>query len=229
MSNYMNALYGLLLLLFAQVTIADVNITLGQEIAQNGTAEGVPACASCHGEAGQGNNSVGFPRLAALPTPYILQQLNDLADSARHNSMMSPVAGLLTPQQKRALADYYASLPVVMQTPASPTQENSMQRAGKAIATVGKLSQNLPACDRCHGVNGAGVGEQFPPLAGQSAIYLENQLLSWKNGDRPAGALDLMPGIASQLSPQQIKEIAHYYSRLSQPIMTQSTHQGEKP
>ena len=67
----------------------------GAGIATNGTPGGVPACASCHGEHGEGNADAGFPRLAGLPSLYMREQLAAFADEQRDNPIMTPVAKTL--------------------------------------------------------------------------------------------------------------------------------------
>ena len=74
--------------------------------AQGDAKSGIPPCSSCHGNAGQGNPAVGFPRLAGLPAPYIERQLEALATKQRDNAMMHPVAKTLSPTQLHALAVY---------------------------------------------------------------------------------------------------------------------------
>ena len=50
----------------------------GKELALKGR-EGVAACTSCHGENGEGNFELGYPRLAGLHPKYITKQLYDFA------------------------------------------------------------------------------------------------------------------------------------------------------
>lgn len=82
---------------------------------------------------------------------------------------------------------------------------------GAWLATRGRWSSGLPACAQCHGPGGLGVGETFPPLAGQPAAYISGQLHGWKTGARPPGPMALMPVIASKLSDADIAAVADYY------------------
>lgn len=224
MTHVVRSLWGLLLLLAGQMALANAGETRGEDIAINGSASGIPACSSCHGMRGEGNAAVGFPRLAGLPVPYLTGQLTALADGSRRNVMMSPVAKLLSDRQRQALANYYAALPGV----AKKREDGERFATGHLLATAGYPARQLPACDRCHGQQGAGVGTQFPALAGQSEVYLENQLTAWQNGERPPGPLNLMPGITSRLTQNQIKQVAGYYSRLPLPPLS-SESQGVAP
>lgn len=73
-------------------------------------------------------------------------------------------------------------------------------------------------CAACHGLNGVSVADNIPNLAGQRALYLENQLKAYKDGIRkppsPAHPIAIMSAMASQLSAAQIADVAAYFSSL---------------
>jgi cytochrome c553 len=82
--------------------------------------------------------------------------------------------------------------------------------AGKAkVATV---------CAACHGANGVSVGDTIPNLAAQRAGYVEAQLKAFKDGTRSQpGAMAnsvIMRAIASQLSADDIANVAAYFASL---------------
>lgn len=58
------------------------------------------------------------------------------------------------------------------------------------------------------------MGPGFPPLAGQSATYLANQLKAWKTGARPPGPMGLMAVVAKKLSEAEVLAIAEHYAAL---------------
>lgn len=67
-------------------------------------------------------------------------------------------------------------------------------------------------CGRCHGDDGLGRGENaFPKLAGQSSGYISLSLEAFAGGERHSG---IMEPIAAALSPEDVRELADYYSRL---------------
>jgi len=68
-------------------------------------------------------------------------------------------------------------------------------------------------CSDCHGLDGNPVSPQFPRLAGQQEAYLVKQLNEFQTQHRadPMGSA-YMWGIARGLAPQQISEIAAYFS-----------------
>lgn len=188
------------------------DLTVGQSIATQGTTKGVAACIGCHGAKGEGNALAAFPRLAGVNARYLSTQLAAFADGSRQNAIMQPLAALLSASERDAVANYFAGL-----TPpagAMTRDEVSVPPSdmGAWIATRGRWEQGLPACVQCHGPGGAGVGSTFPPLAGQPALYIANQLRNWKDGTRPPGPLALMPAIASKLSDTDIAAVAAYYA-----------------
>ena len=74
-------------------------------------ATGVPGCVGCHLPDGAGSER--YPRLAGQPQAYIVQQLMDFKSGTRTNDrahVMRPLAGRLTDEEMRAVAEYLAGL-----------------------------------------------------------------------------------------------------------------------
>ena len=73
-------------------------------------------------------------------------------------------------------------------------------------------------CSACHGMNGVSVSDNIPNLAAQRAGYIENQLKALKEGSRRAGTSTsptaTMAAIASQLSADDISNVAAYFASL---------------
>ena len=82
--------------------------------------------------------------------------------------------------------------------PPAPAKPD-LQRGQQIASTV---------CVACHGANGVSVTDAIPNLAGQKALYIENQLKAFKDGVRkapsPAHPTATMAAIATQLSPADI-------------------------
>ena len=193
---------------------APINSALadGATITLHGNERGAPACITCHGAQGEGIPADGFPRLAGLNAGYLRTQLDAFANGQRVNAMMTPIAQTLSEGERVAVAYYYAGLSDAVSAPASAAELNS---PGERLATQGRWSQGLPACVQCHGAMGSGVGTGFPALAGQSALYIENQLHAWQQGARAPGPLALMKVVAFKLSATDIHDVAVYFSALS--------------
>ena len=184
----------------------------GQTIANEGLGSDAAPCTSCHGADGGGNPAAGFPRLAGIGAPYLADQLDAFASGARDNAVMKPIAQALSDDQRRAVAEYYSGLSVPEQ---DSTDTDDIPAAGVELAEHGRWSDGLPACVQCHGPAGVGVGERFPPLAGQSATYIENQLRAWRNGKRPGGPMGLMAGVAAKLEEADLAPVARYFAAQS--------------
>jgi cytochrome c553 len=81
----------------------------GAELFAKGIEDrGVPACASCHGDAALGQGA--FPRLADQHAGYITEQLRNFRDNARANETMHQTALPLADDEIAALAAYLSSL-----------------------------------------------------------------------------------------------------------------------
>lgn len=184
------------------------SVAQGQQIAAQGTPQGVAACIGCHGASGEGN--AAFPRIAGTGQAYLQAQLDAFADGSRKNPIMQPFAQKLSAPERTSLAMYYSQLkaPFLSSDTASPTSDD----AGAWLATRGRWTDQLPACAQCHGPGGSGVGAQFPPIAGLPVAYLTEQLQAWKAGTRPPGPLGLMPAVAHKLSDKDIDAVAAYYA-----------------
>jgi cytochrome c553 len=200
----------------------------GGQIAASGNGREAPACSACHGAQGEGQPDVANPRLAGLDSAYLMAQLNAFAERTRDNETMSPIAKALSPDERRAVATFYAGS-------ATPKIEESRQAddktiaAGAALAGRGDWSKGLPGCGQCHGAAGQGVGKTFPGLAGQSAEYIMKQLKAWKDGKRSNDPLHLMTGISIKLNDDQIAAVAAYYASLPVAPLASVKPLGSKP
>ena len=206
----------------AFVSMITISWADGAAIARHGNKHGSPTCTTCHGEQGEGMPAKGFPKLAGLNAGYLQSQLDAFADGQRVNEVMTPIARILENEERVALARYYSGLSSSTIKTAPPGA--AINANGELLATKGRWSQGLPACMQCHGSQGVGVGTVFPALAGQSSVYLENQLRAWQEGARPPGPLGLMKVVASKLSVADIQAVAEYFSTL--PVRDSSTAQA---
>jgi cytochrome c553 len=85
-------------------------IARGRDIFEHGIpAQGVPACAACHGQDALGSDA--YPRLAGQHAEYILKQLASFQSNMRNIAVMHGVAQNLRTPEMKAVADYLESLP----------------------------------------------------------------------------------------------------------------------
>lgn len=182
----------------------------GEVLATTATGGGA-ACVSCHGPRGEG--IANFPRLAGIGPAYLRAQLEAFATGARKNPVMQPIAQALSAEQRGQVAAYFSALP------GPPVGQDRTARApseiGVWLATRGRWQDGVPACAQCHGPGGVGVGENLPPLAGQPAAYLADQLKAWQGGARHPGPLGLMETIARKLSAADIQAVSDYYAGIA--------------
>jgi cytochrome c553 len=67
------------------------------------------------------------------------------------------------------------------------------------------------ACAPCHGFEGIGNDPAIPNLAGQSVIYLYNQMMAFRTGARKHPEMNFFSG---QMTQEEMQAIAEYYSKL---------------
>jgi cytochrome c553 len=89
-------------------------------------------------------------------------------------------------------------------TPAASAAPSTPFAAGKAASGEAKAA----LCTACHGPNGNSANPEWPRLAGQSAVYLAEQLRLFRSGvrDNP-----IMKPLAASLNDQDISDLAVYY------------------
>lgn len=224
------------------VVIDPAAAAAGKILATTGR-ENILACSACHGANGEGNNEAGNPRLAGLHPQYIEKQLHDFRRNPLHTGVaiepiardysktpriykdltiyspgtreditMNALAKEMSDAEITNVANYYGSLGFKA-TPV-PSDFQSLER-GMELAVRGKPEYMMPRCDSCHGPEGEGFGELFPPLAGQPVKYIISQLNKWQSGQRDNDQLSMMKNTANLLTDADKVLIAKYYANQS--------------
>lgn len=148
-------------------------------------------CRTCHGSDGFAKIPIA-PHIGGEPAPYLAAQLRAFRDGSREHEMMTVVARGLSDQQIADVAAYYA--------------------AHVASATLTAPEDGAPElCVSCHGVDGLAVVEDVPHLAGETNIYIETQLKAFRTGKRTS---EVMTDIAADLSDDEIRAMANWFSRV---------------
>jgi len=174
-----------------------------------GAAKAV-VCQACHGPMGHSANPE-WPSLAGLGAPYIAAQLQNFKEGKRVNAIMMPNAMRLTPQDMSDLAAYFDSQTSTKGLEADP----SLAKAGELLYRGGDTTRAVPACEACHGPNGAGnEPAKFPALRGQQSVYVLSQLHNYASGQRGTGPNGIMQMIAGRLSEDEMKAVASYVQGL---------------
>jgi len=78
-----------------------------------------------------------------------------------------------------------------------------------AAGNPARVKDKLAVCAACHGADGNSQVEDFPRIAGQYEDYLVQALTAYKSGARKNA---IMAAQAQNLSKQDIKDLAAYYS-----------------
>ena len=156
-------------------------------------------CAICHSPSGA--QRADAPALSGQYAAAVYKELKDFKDGARSNSVMNPLAGVLSDTDLRDLAAYYAYLPRVHEA------DEKSRPAAPIIVVYGSPLRNIPACASCHDGLKAGA----PWLEGQPTVYLKAQLAAFANDGRRNDIGEQMRNIARGMTPSEVEEATAYY------------------
>jgi cytochrome c553 len=182
--------------------------------AEKGRAKAV-VCIACHGATGAGARPE-IPHLAGQNQTYLIAQMkalrrtgqdavNPSAPGLRADVVMGHQAAALSDADIDDIAAYYSSRSCVS------------VKTGDARP----LPALVQRCVSCHGPAGRSTTPTVPRLAGQQEIYLQNQLMAFREstekdkpqeGERRARHHPVMSRQASLLSEPDIGTLAHYFS-----------------
>lgn len=192
----------------------------GEQIYKNGKGD-VPACNSCHGQDGLGDDAMGTPRLASQGYKFLVKQLSDFASDKRKDTtmfVMNTNAKGLSAQEHMDVARYLTDLQQPTEASTSDmkavkelgTTPVGVRYLGKSIAQYGIPARDVPACHSCHGYNGRGAFPMYPKLNGQRYTYLVAQLKKWRDGSRANDAMSQMQKVAQKLTDEEIYNVATF-------------------
>ncbi len=184
------------------------------------------ACAACHGA--DGNPSIEmYPRIAGQSERYSAQQMALIATGQRTSGAavaMVPFVKDLTAQDMRDIGAYFATQKgaagiaddtVVAE---GPYKDMKFYEVGQHLYRAGDAQRGLPACMACHGPTGAGnPGPAYPHIGGQHAGYVARRLQEYqtgRTGETDKAHFQIMAGIASKLTEQEIQALGSYLQGL---------------
>jgi cytochrome c553 len=219
------------LFFFAVSIFAHGSIAQAQdgEHAPDTMAARVLACASCHGDKGQGTNDDYFPRLAGKPAGYLYNQLIAFRDGRRKYPPMNYLLEFLPDPYLRSMAEYFASEQPPFPPPATPIVSGTMLARGEMLATKGDSDREIPACANCHGPSFTGMEPAIPGLLGLRTNYISAQLGAWRYGTRTAAAPDCMQIVAGHLTEEDVKALAAWLSSRQAPTNPTPEPHGSLP
>jgi len=204
----------------------------GEAIFNNGKGN-VPACNSCHGATGLGDDNLGTPRLAGQIFTYIYKQLEDFATDKRQDTtmyVMNANAKGLSEQDRKDVAAYLNSIGRTfvgkelqdtsggsdVKALAASGVEVGVSHLGKSIVNYGDGARGIPACLSCHGHNGRGQDPMYPRIGEQKFTYLVKQLKNLRDGSRANDPMSQMQMVARKLTDEDILNVATYLTQAPQ-------------
>lgn len=174
-------------------------------------------CAACHGAAGRGTSDGTVPAISGQHGSVLLKQLVDFRHEQRWDERMEHFTDrhhLETAQDLTDVAAYVSKL---------PRFPNMSDAIGDGVFLHDGASVYFRECEACHGPLGQGDGLRLRPrLAGQHYEYLLRQMgvtaAGFRPGMDPAHVLRLR-----KLTPEQIRGVADYLSRVSPDLSSRAT------
>ena len=177
----------------------------------------VQGCVTCHGQSGQGTQNGYFPRIAGKPAGYLYNQLVAFRDGTRKYPPMNYLVAYLPDSYLKEMAGHFAAQRPAFATKETPTADAKAIERGRAIATAGDKSRQIPPCISCHGAGLTGMEPGIPGLVGLRAAYIAAQLTRWRVGDRRAAEPDCMKRIATRLSESDVAAVAAWLATQDPP------------
>lgn len=162
------------------------------------------SCSACHGSAGAARADA-VPILAGMPAWYLKKAVDDYAAGRRPSPEMEPFSKMVNTLGVDDVAAYFAA----QKRQASPVKLDSAAVASGRTAST--------QCAGCHGDDGRGDQTKgTPPLAGQPAGYLLNQMKLFKADKRSPGDANLtaLKALMKGVDDATLANLAAYYSSL---------------
>jgi cytochrome c553 len=154
-------------------------------------------CYGCHGIPNYKNvyPTYSVPKLQGQHPEYLAAALTGYRNGDRAHATMHAQASTMSDQDMQDIAAFLAGKPLAAPPDAKPKGE------------MPKKAQEL--CASCHGPTGISAVAIYPNLAGQHADYIQRALLDYKSGARKNA---IMSGFVADLTPDQIRELAQFFS-----------------
>lgn len=172
--------------------------------AQKGRTLGY-TCLGCHGIENYNNvyPTYKVPMLVGQHPEYIVIALKAYKSGERSHGTMHAQASSMNEQDMQDIAAYLAGEVV---TSGGPTAQ-----------TVGTAPAATAICQTCHGREGVGIMGIYPTLSGQHPDYLEQALKQYRSGARRNA---IMAPFASQLKPEELREVSEYFAKQKPALKT---------
>ncbi len=210
----------------------------GKAIYESGKGN-VPACNSCHGAEGLGDDNLGTPRLAGQMYQFLYKQMNDYATDKRQDTtmyVMNANAKGLSEEDRRDVSAYMNSMGKSyagkhLREASGGSDLAALREAGVDVGVthIGKImvlygvpERGIPSCYACHGFNGRGVEPMYPKINEQKYSYLVSQLKKLRDGSRANDPMGQMRAVAKKMTDEDIYNVAAYLTQAPQTTMGSS-------
>ncbi len=185
-------------------------------------------CSGCHGEFGQGGKDGEYPRIAAQPIEFIMNQLRLFRDRKRKNfAMVEYIDERQMPENDMYdISRYLAE--IKLKTHLSPVDETAPDFDAYARLLESKMTMQIPKapgniergkkiynkeCDSCHGKEGLGDHKKaVPMLSGQYTNYLWKQVKQLRTLERIHDEDSPKEELLNEFSDEDLTDIFAYLS-----------------
>lgn len=169
-------------------------------------------CAGCHGIPGYTNAYPQYPvpKIAGQNEQYIIDALHGYQSADRKHPTMGAQAQSLSESDIQNIAAYLSSLAPAMPK-MSDAEQTKLNDHLDELAKASPVASKVVTCFGCHGKDGNSIAPNFPRLAGQYNLYLQQVLHEYKDGQRNNAIMKVQ---AANLSDQDIADLAQYFSSL---------------
>jgi cytochrome c553 len=141
-------------------------------------------CSACHGMDGGGKAELKSPAIASLPEYYAKNQIASFREGRRghhpedtQSFLMGSIAKQLTAAQAEAVITHLTKMP--------RTIPAEIEKDSKDADLANGMMLFQERCMECHRYNASGeIAFASPPLIGQQAWYLTEQIHKFKDGRR---------------------------------------------
>jgi cytochrome c553 len=162
-------------------------------------------CNGCHAIPNYKNvyPTYSVPKLHGQRPEYLVSALKAYKSGERSHGTMHSQASSMNEQDMADVAVYLAGPEVLT------ASKNDVPAAQRPKATE--------VCLACHGTNGVGITADYPTISGQHRDYIERALRDYQKGGRKN---PVMAGMAATLTPEDIAQLAAYYSSQTPALQT---------
>jgi cytochrome c553 len=162
-------------------------------------------CQGCHSIPNYKNvyPTYSVPKLSGQRPEYLVAALKAYKSGERSHGTMHSQASSMSEQDMADVAVYLAGPNVLKES--------------KSDVPATARPKSSEVCLACHGTNGVGITADYPTISGQHQDYIERALTDYKKGGRKNA---VMAGMAAQLTPQDIEQLAAYYARQTPALET---------